>query len=79
MNRTLHTNDVLPRIKAIVDTMNNDGTLPPGVKLVPYYDRASLVKVTTHTVLHNLVFGCILVFFIQWISSATCAAPSSSG
>jgi heavy metal efflux system protein len=67
MNRTLHTNDVLPRVKAEVDKMNNDGTLPPGVKLVPYYDRASLVSVTTHTVLHNLVFGCLLVFFIQWI------------
>ena len=67
MNRTLHTNDVLPRVKAEVEKMNNDGTLPPGVKLVPYYDRASLVSVTTHTVLHNLIFGCLLVFFIQWI------------
>jgi heavy metal efflux system protein len=67
MNRTLHTNDVLPRVKAEVDKMNSDGTLPPGVKLVPYYDRASLVSVTTRTVLHNLVFGCLLVFLIQWI------------
>jgi cobalt-zinc-cadmium resistance protein CzcA len=67
MNRTLHTNDVLPGIKAKVDEMNRDGSLPPGVKLVPYYDRASLVEVTTHTVLHNLIFGCLLVFFIQWI------------
>jgi cobalt-zinc-cadmium resistance protein CzcA len=67
MNRTLHTNDVLPRIKAEVERMNNDGTLPPGVKLVPYYDRAALVSVTTHTVLHNLIFGCVLVFLIQWI------------
>jgi cobalt-zinc-cadmium resistance protein CzcA len=67
MNRTLHTNDVLPRVKAEVEKMNNDGTLPPGVKLVPYYDRASLVSVTTHTVLHNLLFGCLLVFLIQWI------------
>jgi cobalt-zinc-cadmium resistance protein CzcA len=67
MNRTLHTNDVLPRIKAEVERMNNDGTLPPGVKLVPYYDRAALVNVTTHTVLHNLIFGCVLVFLIQWI------------
>ena len=23
--------------------------------------------VTTHTVLHNLVFGCLLVFIIQWV------------
>jgi cobalt-zinc-cadmium resistance protein CzcA len=62
MNRTMHTNDVLSRVKAAVEKLNNDGTLPPGVKLVPYYDRASLVDVTTRTVLHNLVFGCLLVF-----------------
>ena len=26
-----------------------------------------MVDVTTHTVLHNLIFGCLLVFLIQWI------------
>jgi heavy metal efflux system protein len=67
MNRTLHTNDVVPRIKAEIESINVDGTLPPGVKLVPFYDRTSLVAVTTETVLHNLVFGCLLVFLIQWI------------
>jgi heavy metal efflux system protein len=67
MNRTMHTNDVLPRVKEMVERINSDGTLPPGVKLVPYYDRASLVEVTTHTVLHNLIFCCLLVFFIQWV------------
>ncbi len=67
MNRTLHTNDVISRIKAEVNKINSDGSLPPGVKLVPYYDRSSLVDVTTDTVLHNLVFGCLLVFLIQWI------------
>src|SRR5712671_1572415 len=67
MNRTLHTNDVIPRIKAEVEKINNDGTLPPGVKIVPFYDRTTLVNVTTRTVLHNLVFGCLLVFAIQWI------------
>ena len=67
MGRTQHTNDVVPRIKAAVATLNRDGSLPPGVKLVPYYDRTSLVNVTTHTVLHNLIFGCLLVFVIQWI------------
>jgi cobalt-zinc-cadmium resistance protein CzcA len=67
MNRSQHTNDVLPRIKAEVEKMNSDGTLPPGVKVVPYYDRSALVSVTTHTVLHNLIFGCLLVFLIQWI------------
>ena len=67
MGRTQHTNDVVPRIEAAVEAMNHDGTLPPGVKIVPYYDRTSLVDVTTHTVLHNLVFGCLLVFLIQWV------------
>jgi cobalt-zinc-cadmium resistance protein CzcA len=67
MGRTQHTNDIVPRIKATVAALNSDGSLPPGVKLVPYYDRTSLVAVTTHTVLHNLIFGCILVFLIQWI------------
>jgi cobalt-zinc-cadmium resistance protein CzcA len=50
-----------------MERMNTDGTLPPGVKIVSYYDRSTLVGVTTHTVLHNLVFGCLLVFLIQWI------------
>ncbi|HEX9471779.1 MAG TPA: efflux RND transporter permease subunit, partial [Bradyrhizobium sp.] len=67
MGRTQHTNDVIPRVEAEVARLNSDGSLPAGVKVVPYYDRSSLVGVTTHTVLHNLIFGCLLVFFIQWI------------
>lgn len=67
MGRTQHTNAVLPLIQAEVEKINSDGTLPPGVKVVPFYDRRALVSVTTHTVLHNLVFGCLLVFFIQWL------------
>jgi heavy metal efflux system protein len=67
MHRLQHTADVVPRIAAAVEKMNTDGTLPPGVKLVPFYDRMQLVEVTTHTVVHNLIFGCLLVFFIQWI------------
>jgi heavy metal efflux system protein len=67
MNRTLHTNDVVPRIQREVEKINSDGTLPPGVKIIPFYDRTTLVGVTTHTVLHNLIFGCLLVFAIQWV------------
>jgi len=67
MGRTYHTNDVIPRIKAKIDQLNTDGSLPPGVRLVPYYDRSTLVSVTTHTVLHNLIFGCLLVFVVQWV------------
>jgi len=67
MGRTFHTMEVIDGIRAEVNAMNNDGSLPPGVKLSTYYDRHGLVELTTHTVLHNLIFGCILVFFLQWI------------
>jgi heavy metal efflux system protein len=67
MGRTQHTNDIIPRVQAEVEKLNSDGSLPPGVKIVSYYDRSSLVGVTTHTVLHNLIFGCLLVFVIQWV------------
>jgi cobalt-zinc-cadmium resistance protein CzcA len=67
MNRTLHTNDVAARIKAEVDKINTDGTLPPGVKLVPFYERTTLVAVTTATVTHNLIYGFVLIFFVQWL------------
>ena len=67
MSRVERAHDMLPKVKAEIDMMNHDGSLPPGVKLVPFYDRGSLINVTTHTVLHNLIFGCLLVLLIQWI------------
>ena len=67
MGRTYHANDVIPLIKSKIAQLNTDGSLPPGVKLVPYYDRGTLISVTTQTVLHNLIYGCALVFVIQWI------------
>ncbi len=67
MGRTYQTDKVLPEVKAEIDKMNHDGSLPAGVKIIPFYDRGSLVSVTTHTVLHNLIFGCLLIFLIQWI------------
>jgi cobalt-zinc-cadmium resistance protein CzcA len=67
MDRTLHTNEVVARVQTAIEKINSDGTLPTGVHAVPFYDRATLVSVTTHTVVHNLIFGCLLVFLIQWI------------
>ncbi len=42
----------------------NDHFLPPGVKIVPFLDRSDLVHLTTHTVLHNLTEGIVLVAVI---------------
>ena len=67
MGRTYHANDVIPLIKNKIEQLNRDGSLPPGVKLVPYYDRTTLISETTRTVLRNLIYGCGLVFIIQWI------------
>ncbi len=67
MRRTEKTADMIPRVKDAIDKINHDGSLPPGVLVKPYYDRSNLIALTTHTVLHNLIFGCLLVFLIQWI------------
>jgi len=67
MRRTEQTADMIPKVKAEIDKLNHDGSLPTGVRVAPFYDRSSLVAITTHTVLHNLIFGCLLVFLIQWI------------
>jgi cobalt-zinc-cadmium resistance protein CzcA len=50
-------------IHAKVDELNNH-ILPKGVQIVPFLDRSDLVHYTTHTVLHNLTEGVILVSII---------------
>ncbi len=46
-----------------VEELNNH-ILPPGVRVVPFLDRSDLVHYTSHTVLHNLTEGMILVSII---------------
>ncbi|MGA3196511.1 MAG: CusA/CzcA family heavy metal efflux RND transporter [Terriglobales bacterium] len=45
----------------------NEHILPPGVKIVPFIDRSTLVHFTSHTVLHNLTEGMILVSIILFL------------
>ena len=45
----------------------NEKILPKGVKIVPFIDRSDLVHFTTHTVLHNLSEGIILVVLILFL------------
>ncbi|HYL37762.1 MAG TPA: CusA/CzcA family heavy metal efflux RND transporter [Bryobacteraceae bacterium] len=56
----------LDAIHAKVDELNNH-LLPPGVKIVPFLDRSNLVHYTTHTVLHNLSEGILLVAIILFM------------
>ncbi len=58
--------DADPVLKAVEEKVKeiNDHILPAGVKVVPFLDRSDLVHLTTHTVLHNLTEGIILVSII---------------
>ena len=58
--------DADPVLKAIEDKVKelNDHILPRGVTVVPFLDRSDLVHLTTHTVLHNLTEGIVLVAII---------------
>ncbi|MDQ6662902.1 MAG: CusA/CzcA family heavy metal efflux RND transporter [Acidobacteriota bacterium] len=56
-------------LEAIHDKVNelNEHLLPRGVKIVPFLDRSNLLHYTTHTVLHNLTEGIILVAVILFL------------
>src|SRR5262245_717502 len=67
MQKFERTMEVVERVRAAIKRINTDGTLPKGVYIEPYYDRGELVAVTVNTVMHSLIFGIALIFFIQWI------------
>ncbi len=56
-------------LEAIHEKVNdlNEHLLPPGVKIVPFLDRSNLLHYTTHTVLHNLTEGILLVAVILFL------------
>ena len=58
-----------PALRALHEKIQemNDHILPPGVKIVPFIDRSDLVRFTSHTVLHNLSEGMILVSVILFL------------
>src|SRR5262245_7845517 len=67
MQKFERTMEVVTRVREAVAKLNSDGTLPRGVKIVPFYDRGDLVAITVQTVLHNMLFGIALIFLIQWL------------
>jgi cobalt-zinc-cadmium resistance protein CzcA len=60
------SDSTLEAIHDKVDELNGH-ILPPGVKVVPFLDRSNLLHLTTHTVLHNLTEGIILVTVILFV------------
>jgi cobalt-zinc-cadmium resistance protein CzcA len=47
-----------------IETIRKNHLLPPGMEIVPYYDRGDLVSLTTRTVLENLLMGMGLVVLV---------------
>jgi cobalt-zinc-cadmium resistance protein CzcA len=66
MRRGEQSMPTIKRIEAEVEKINGSGILPPGVHIERIYDRSDLIKVTTNTVLHNMIAGIILIFLVQW-------------
>ncbi|HTP61910.1 MAG TPA: CusA/CzcA family heavy metal efflux RND transporter [Burkholderiales bacterium] len=66
MRRGENPSDVLKRVRARIDVLNTTG-LPPGVKIVPIYDRTWLIGKTLKTVFTNLLEGALLVSFVLWL------------
>jgi cobalt-zinc-cadmium resistance protein CzcA len=66
MRRGAESVPTIKRVEAEVDKINGSGILPPGVSIERIYDRSDLIHITTHTVLHNMVEGIVLIFLLQW-------------
>src|SRR6202158_1873655 len=64
MRKYGNTLKTLRGVEAKVEQLNTSGMLPHGYKIVPYYDRTSLVQTTLHTVMENLTIGMALVFLV---------------
>lgn len=59
--------ETLPTLAGIrqrIDYIRKNHILPPGMDILPIYDRGTLVDLTTHTVIENLVIGMLLVTLI---------------
>ena len=67
MRRGQQSTPTIERVTAEVERINSSGILPPGVHIERIYDRQQLINVTTHTVLHNMVVGILLIFLLQWL------------
>jgi len=67
MRRGEQSSPTIARVEKLVHDINHSSILPPGVKIERIYDRKDLIDITTHTVLHNMVVGIILIVLLQWM------------
>src|SRR5215217_178462 len=67
MRRGEQSSPTIARVEKLVHEINHSSILPPGVRIERIYDRKDLIDITTHTVLHNMVVGIILIVLLQWV------------
>src|SRR5207244_4343650 len=59
--------ETLKGVHERVELIRKNHVLPIGMEIEPYYDRDKLVKLTTDTVLENLLVGMLLVTVVLWV------------
>jgi cobalt-zinc-cadmium resistance protein CzcA len=67
MRRGEQSSPTIARVEQTVAAINKSSILPPGVRIERIYDRKDLIDTTTHTVLHNMIIGILLIVLLQWI------------
>ena len=78
MLRGEQTQNVLKGVEAKTKELN-EHILPPDVKVLPYYDRSDLVRLTIDTVEKNMLIGMtlvliVLIFFLVSVRAAVIVA-----
>jgi cobalt-zinc-cadmium resistance protein CzcA len=68
------TSPTLEGIYDRIDYIRAVHLLPPGMDIAPYYDRGTLVELTTHTVRENLLIGMGLVTLVLLLFLANARA-----
>jgi heavy metal efflux system protein len=63
MRKGENPDKVIQALKLKIQKLN-DRVLPPDVKIVPFYNREELIRYASHTVLHNLIEGILLVTLV---------------
>jgi heavy metal efflux system protein len=69
MRKGLNPSDVIKKVQTKIEELNTK-ILPSDVKIVTYYNRQDLINFATHTVIHNLIEGIILVTLIVFLFMA---------
>lgn len=69
MRKGENPGEVLKRLEEKVKDLN-ENILPKGVRIATFYDRTVLMDYATHTVMHNLIEGIVLVTVIVLIFMA---------